>query len=206
MTALYIVLIVIFILILVYRQLTKKAKKDNCDTFYLFPGQKKNRYNKIKKGLPYLEQIIKIRKRIEKIRAEKKKEEKEIKEITLENLKKALENSWRRETSADPNEWTPENPAWGQCAVTAKIVQDYFGGSLVRYDLLSMGSHYSNQLPDGSEIDLTESQFSEGIIKFIRKYSPKEIRTGKYVLSHPDTVKRYKLLKQETEKFLKKDL
>ena len=43
---------------------------------------------------------------------------------TLEAL---LGKCWKRETSAGPEGWTGENPAWGQCAVTALVVQD-FGG------------------------------------------------------------------------------
>ena len=84
-----------------------------------------------------------------------------MKKITLEDLKNALEKSWSRETSSDPNTWTPENPAWGQCAVTTCLVQDYFGGNLIREAVNEPGvsSHYWNQLPDGTEIDLTKDQF-----------------------------------------------
>lgn len=121
-----------------------------------------------------------------------------MKKTTLEILEKALRKSWSRETSPvnDKNGWTPENPAWGQCAITALIVQDYFGGSLMRAEV-GKGSHYWNQLPDGTEIDLTKIQFPKDII-ILRG----ETRTREYVLSYPDTVKRYKLLKQRVEKYL----
>jgi len=122
-----------------------------------------------------------------------------MKEIMLEILEKALRKSWSAETSSDPKKWTPENPAWGQCAVTALVVQDYFGGELLRFDLLGIGSHYFNQLPDSSEIDLTSSQFTEDMYKCILEHAPKETRTREYVLSYPDTVKRYEILKQRVE-------
>lgn len=117
-----------------------------------------------------------------------------MKEIKLEDLKKALEKSWSKETSADPKNWTPENPAWGQCAITALVIQDYFGGKLLRAAIDKLGSHYWNQLPDGSEIDLTKSQFPKDII-----ISTGEIRDRKYVLSYPDTRKRYTLLRLAVE-------
>jgi hypothetical protein len=122
-----------------------------------------------------------------------------------ENLKKALKKSWSRETSSDPNNWTPENPAWGQCAVTALIVQDYFGGNLIRATVNERGvsSHYWNELPDGIETDLTQDQFSENFNAFIKGHCLQETKTREYVLSHPATVKRYEILKQRVEKYLK---
>ncbi len=75
-----------------------------------------------------------------------------------------LERCWSADTSADPDGWSPENPAWGQCAVTALVVQDRFGGI---------------------EIDLTRQQFATWV--------PDEEgeRERSYVLSFPDTRARY---------------
>ncbi len=126
-----------------------------------------------------------------------------MKNITLKDLKEALEYSWSKETSADPDKWTSENPAWGQCAVSALIGEDCFGGNLLRYDLLGMGSHYINQLPNGDEVDLTASQFPKNLYECIKNHSPKEPRTREYVLSYPETKKRYKLLKQRVEEYLR---
>ena len=70
-----------------------------------------------------------------------------------------------KETSADPDNWTPENPLHGHCAVVALLVQKNFGGQLLRASLLEvkgyeqMSSHYWNFLPNGAEVDLTASQF-----------------------------------------------
>lgn len=41
-----------------------------------------------------------------------------------------LQAAWTRGTSFDPERWTPENPSWGQCAVTALVINDLFGGEL----------------------------------------------------------------------------
>ena len=110
------------------------------------------------------------------------------KSLALGDLERALAQAWSGETSADPGRWTPGNPAWGQCAVTALIVQDHFGGSLLRGEVGEI-SHYWNVLPSGEEIDLTKRQFSAGA-----EIANIEPRTRDYVLSHPETHRRYLLL------------
>src|ERR1700724_3464771 len=42
-----------------------------------------------------------------------------------------LAQAWSRDTSSDAEHWSASNPAWGQCAVTALIVQDLLGGHLL---------------------------------------------------------------------------
>jgi hypothetical protein len=105
------------------------------------------------------------------------------------SLRQALKQAWTAETSADPKHWSPENPAWGQCAVTALIIQDLFGGALLRCKVNGI-SHYWNCLPSGEELDLTKDQFRE-----LQEATPPEPRTREFVLSFPDTVRRYELLK-----------
>ena len=39
---------------------------------------------------------------------------------------------WCRETSYNAAQWSRSNPALGQCAVTALLVQDFFGVKLLR--------------------------------------------------------------------------
>jgi hypothetical protein len=82
---------------------------------------------------------------------------------TLPKLQAALEHSWNKETCYPPlqEEWTEENSAFGQCAVTALIVQDFFGGDILFCD---HQNHAWNKLPDGTEIDLTRSQFPSDIM------------------------------------------
>lgn len=114
--------------------------------------------------------------------------------MNISRLKKALAKSWSRETSADPDRWSGKNPAWGQCAVTALVVQDYFGGELLRTAVETNGekiSHYWNKLPNGKEADLTRSQFAEGTA--IPEGEP---RTREYVLSYPATARRYEILEK----------
>jgi hypothetical protein len=102
-----------------------------------------------------------------------------------------LARSWSADTSADP-EWSPENAALGQCAVTALVVQDELGGELLRTTVNGV-SHYFNRLPDGSELDLTRTQFAAWEPTAI------ETRSREYVLSFPATRARYELLRARVE-------
>jgi hypothetical protein len=71
----------------------------------------------------------------------------------------AIARAWSKETSMEPSRWSEENRAWGQCAVTALVVQDFLGGDLVRGQIHD-ASHYWNRIASGEEVDLTASQFS----------------------------------------------
>lgn len=109
-------------------------------------------------------------------------------------LKKLLKAAWSKETSADPKNWTLKNPSWGQCAITALIVQDFLGGELVRTVVEPFGSHYWNKLPNGKEKDFTRQQFPKGT-----RVPRGESRKRSYVLSYPPTVKRYAALRLSVE-------
>ena len=126
--------------------------------------------------------------------------------VKLPDLESALKDSWSRETSSDPDNWSEENPAWGQCAVTALIANDYLGGEIVWASAkLPDGkeiSHYFNKI-DGKEIDFTITQFPQGT--YILPGIPKTKNfqtTRKYVLSYAKTIERYNILKGHIEKLL----
>ncbi len=69
-------------------------------------------------------------------------------------IRDALENAWSIETA---KQWSKENPANGQCNVTAAVVQDLFGGEILRTPYPSVW-HYYNRI-NGKRVDLTDSQF-----------------------------------------------
>lgn len=104
-----------------------------------------------------------------------------------------LKSAWCKETSADPDNWTPENPAYGQCAVSSLIVQDKFGGNLRRCKVNGVTAHYYNEVDhgNGTYIDMTREQFGH-----IYDEGEFTIRDREYVLSFPSTVERYELLKE----------
>lgn len=101
----------------------------------------------------------------------------------------AIRQAWAADTSYDPDRWSPANPAWGQCAVTALIVQDALGGELVR-GVAAETTHFWNELPDGSVVDLTLEQFGTAPPHF----SHVDQTARDYVLAWPETVNRYELL------------
>lgn len=83
--------------------------------------------------------------------------------LDLDTLESAIRASWSADSSDHPETWSADNPARGQCAVTAKVVQDRFGGTLLIAPVLRDGqpvdAHCRNVLPDESHLDLTRDQF-----------------------------------------------
>ena len=75
----------------------------------------------------------------------------------LAALRTELQRHWGAETSFWPDEWTPDRASFGQCAVTAMIVHDRFGGE-VRRAVNEGVIHYWNRI-DGVDVDLTRDQF-----------------------------------------------
>jgi hypothetical protein len=80
----------------------------------------------------------------------------EKKMIQVGEVKKVLFESWSLESSS---KWSKDNPAKGQCGVTALVVQDILGGEIRKTQLLD-GSHYYNYI-NKERHDLTASQFNE---------------------------------------------
>ncbi len=118
----------------------------------------------------------------------------------MDSLKTAIRKSWDRDTSASPDAWGPSNPSLGQCAVTALIVQDHFGGKLKRIEVLDSpiaSSHYFNELPDWKVVDLTGEQFPKGT-----KFGELADRSREVILSFEPTRIRYDRLKARVQEAL----
>ncbi len=88
-------------------------------------------------------------------------------DLTRRDIEVAIRAAWALDTCdpVDAADWSPVNPARGQCGVTAVTIHDLLGGELLvaevlRRDGSRQGMHYWNRLPDGTEIDLTREQFS----------------------------------------------
>jgi hypothetical protein len=111
-----------------------------------------------------------------------------------DQLTRAIRLAWTSSTSICDH-WDAANPARGQCAPTALVVQDILGGKLLRGEVDGQ-SHYWNLLPDGTEVDLTREQFVRFVLRNV------EQRTRDYVLSYPDTVRRYRILSRCVKKHL----
>ncbi|MFB8003109.1 hypothetical protein [Nocardia sp. NPDC056000] len=117
--------------------------------------------------------------------------------VSIEVLQDALWRSWSADTSKSSG-WSERDRAKGQCAMTACVVQDYFGGEIVntiaRLPTGAQVSHYFNII-DGAVVDLTKQQFPLGTE--FPDPAPKangHRTTRDYCLSSEDTRKRYLLL------------
>ncbi len=75
---------------------------------------------------------------------------------SVEALASALLRAWSIDTSSA---WTPDNPACGQCGVTSMVVQDLFGGEILKTGTPG-GMHFYNRV-NGVRIDLTQAQFTQ---------------------------------------------
>ncbi len=112
---------------------------------------------------------------------------------TLGDLYGILRMAWCKET-AYPScqaEWVSSDPSYGQCAITAMLVYDMFGGTIHRIRVDGGGTHYFNKI-DGHYIDLTIEQFD--LYNIPVSYEPNEEMPRQYCGKNADTAKRYKLL------------
>src|SRR5690349_24811046 len=86
---------------------------------------------------------------------------------TQSEIERAIELSWSIETTYCVHDYAARDPAWGNCAVTALLLQELLGGELMQGWATGPGqpgtAHYWNRI-DGSDLDLTWRQFAQGTI------------------------------------------
>ncbi|SEM80443.1 YunG family protein [Lihuaxuella thermophila] len=75
--------------------------------------------------------------------------------LSHETLLKILFEVWSEKSST---KYSPDNPARGQCGVTALVVNDLLGGEILKTPL-SEGWHFYKRI-NGQVYDFTSSQFS----------------------------------------------
>ena len=111
-----------------------------------------------------------------------------------------IKSSWTRTSSYDPEGWDRSNPALGQCAITALVVQDYLGGELRRASDGDKTTHYWGVV-DGREVDLTLEQFDEP-----PTWTEAPTRVDReHILAWPDTRRRYIELRDRVAASMKTD-
>lgn len=115
--------------------------------------------------------------------------------VTLGELEAAIRSAWGSDTTDEPGLWSRENPALGQCAVTALVVRDHLGGEIVVAGVVRdgrrVGRHAWNRLPSGLAVDVTREQFRAGET-FEEPHVPDFLLTER----HPE---RYALLAERVE-------
>ena len=120
---------------------------------------------------------------------------------TIDELFNVLLNVWCKETAypSCSNDYIhDEDPTYGQCAITAFLVYDMFGGSIHKIKVNGGGTHYFNKI-DGHYIDLTSDQFD--LYNIHIKYEPNEEIPREYCGKSVDTLKRFNLLKEKIKTF-----
>ena len=60
--------------------------------------------------------------------------------------------------SIQPGGLGADDPSYGQCAITATLVHDMFGGTIHKIKVNGGGTHYFNKI-NGQYVDLTREQF-----------------------------------------------
>ncbi|RAT07279.1 hypothetical protein A6E27_10125 [Bacillus cereus] len=112
-------------------------------------------------------------------------------DVKEKRIYEALIRSWSIETSS---KWTTENPAKGQCGVTALVVQDIYGGEIKKTKVREAW-HFYNFI-DGQRFDFTEAQFNE-------KLNYMDIESNREEAFTDTNEKQYSMLKKKITKELK---
>ena len=103
----------------------------------------------------------------------------------------ALNASWSKDTAyrKDADNWTPQNPALGQCAITALLFNELYGGKIYSGESDTGIVHYWIR-KFGKKYDFTKQQFNEDIhFKKIRKWNREEL------LATGNVAERYGILR-----------
>jgi len=108
-----------------------------------------------------------------------------------------------KETSYNPEKWTPENPTKDHCAIASLLFNKIWGGKILNASLAGTPyaeshSHYINQTLS-RRIDLTAPQFTQGYPEGLVF----EEKTKEYLMGNENTLKRFTLLVLNYNKFLK---
>ncbi len=113
---------------------------------------------------------------------------------TVDDLFKLLLETWSVETtypSCQEEYCYEKDPTLGQCAITAMLVHDIFGGTVHKIYLEGGGTHYFNKIND-KYIDLTSDQFFG--FGYVINYEPNEDVPIEYCCKSQNTSVRFNLL------------
>lgn len=119
----------------------------------------------------------------------------------LMELFAVLEQCWSRETAhpSSQADWVENDPSYGQCAITAMLVHDMFGGSIHKIRVSGGGTHYFNKL-NGKYADLTREQFD--LYHLSVEYEPNEEIPREFCGRNKNTLMRYRQLQRNIICFL----
>ncbi len=113
---------------------------------------------------------------------------------SIDELFEILLDAWCMETAyprCQQEYIHDEDPTYGQCAITAMLVYDMFGGTMHKIRNDDGSTHYFNKI-NGHYIDLTSDQFD--LYSIPVRFEPNKEIPREYCGKNPDTFKRYSLL------------
>ena len=104
-----------------------------------------------------------------------------------------LAHIWAADTCAPRMraEWSPENPTYGQCSITAFLMQDIYGGKVYGVPLGDGNYHCFNAV-GGCIFDLTSEQFGDEKLD----YSLEAEQFRDIHFAKTEKKQRYELLKE----------
>ena len=108
-----------------------------------------------------------------------------------------LSEIWSADTCAPRmrDEWKPDNPTFGQCSITAFLMQDIFDGKVYGIPRDGGNFHCFNDV-DGCVFDLTSEQFGDEVLDYNNcQEQDRAVHFAKAEKRH-----RYELLKKLLEK------
>lgn len=108
-----------------------------------------------------------------------------------QNFREALNGSWGKDTAyrKDAENWTKDNPALGQCAITALLFNELYGGQIISGVSKSGIVHYWNK-KNGIKYDFTKQQFPKRMRFKNKKYWMRD-----ELLATGNVAERYDLLR-----------
>jgi len=111
---------------------------------------------------------------------------------TAVTLYEFLTKLWCAETCAPRlrSGWSKDNPTWGQCSITAFLVQDIFGGQVFGVPREG-GNYHCFNVVDGHVFDLTSEQFGSEKLDYSLLYE----QTREVHWQKEEKRLRYELLK-----------
>ena len=119
---------------------------------------------------------------------------------TPDDLYGALMHCWTRGTCTARlrSKWSEDNKTAGQCAITAFIVQDIFGGEIHEMDT-GRGLHCYNVI-SGTAVDLTSEQFGADAKKLSYENNPLQPPREER-MNQTGKRERYEMLKKNLEEW-----
>ena len=120
----------------------------------------------------------------------------------LMELFAVLEQCWTKETAypACQAEWVPNDPSYGQCAITAMLVHDMFGGTIHKIRVSGGGTHYFNKLNE-QYVDLTREQFD--LYDLPVYYEDNQEVPREFCGKNQNTMMRYRQLQRNMMQYLR---